>query len=411
MTSTQAQHLIANGYVIVRIIDTDAVSMMKKSFIKMLKSFPEYKITNGLQYSKTGFGALATPSSFHHIFVRALRLRAYTLVYSLLKEYDTYELHGVKCKDNKWTGFKKAEQKEDKTRLHPRHLHEIMDRVMVRNIGQSPVKESVHQDISPCFEGDTVFGGWIAFTHQKARLVPKSQRTFVADSKGFAKIAGEKQKEFEGKLETITIPAGCMLVMNQTLIHEVASGVVKNEPILRLFTGWRLTYDTKSLLEKSSKMGAQSRQHGDGSAQNLEEIMRSMAVPKIPSNQMPSMFNVRNIDDTKQKLKFKQWMDTYIDPKLRTEVHHYSADYGKRDAAKRPLAGSVKMDNVVPLFMPPLNVLKKRLTYNPKKWNRYFPEYNEVEVNILKPHKHDSINMGKLHEHLDKMILDSLNFE
>ena len=79
-----------------------------------------------------------------------------------------------------------------------------------------------------------------------------------------------------------------------------------------------------------------------------------MAVPKIPSNQLPAMYNVRNVDDKKQredgKHSLRWWMDTYIAPELLTEQDYYSLSYGTpktgqdEDPAKTDLRGTLRMD-------------------------------------------------------------------
>lgn len=394
--STNATSLLEDGYVVLQLYNHDELQYMKERFVRTLRSLPEYNADTGggMQYSKTGFGALGVASSFHNAFVRAVRLRAYSEAEPLLREYDMLDPQGVSCRGTSWSGFESAETGTDGHRKHPRMLHEIVDRMLVRDRGQMAGSEPVHQDVSPCFPGDTVFGGWVAFTPQRARLVPGSHRHFEADAKGFARI--DNRPGPDGKrpftTEEVEIPAGCMLIMHQTIVHEVAGKTNRGEPILRLFTGWRLTHDSETLLEKVTKMGAAARIHGNGAAQQLNRVLDDMAVPKIPSNQMPYTYNVRNIDSDDQRPGLRAWFDRYIDPNLLTEREVYAGGgtkLARDDAAKeRPPPGSLKMDRMMARFAPPVAEMLE-MTHPPSRMQAWYEDlqpYSDIERFILTPH-------------------------
>lgn len=93
--------------------------------------------------------------------------------------------------------------------------------------------------------------------------------------------------------------------------------------MLRLFVGWRLTLDSEDLLSKSIK-NRNSRQDSDGSAQILSDLLRSQSVPKVPSNQLPSLYNLRTIDYPKQQPGLNAWITKYIKPEyiLRLKMNY-----------------------------------------------------------------------------------------
>lgn len=419
MASSLESQLIRDGYVVIRLYADDELRRMQDLYVRTLRSLPEYKASApGMQYSKTGFGALGTASSFHNAFVRAVRLRAYAEAEGLLRAYDKLDPTGLECAPNRdgtrrWTGFQTARVDEAGRRLIPRNLHEVVCRMIVRAPDQAPSKESMHQDVSPCNDGDTIFGGWVAFSDQTARLAPGTQNEVSADPKGFSKIDVATAPY---RTQEIPVPAGCMLIMRQTIVHEIAPNPVKGAPMLRVSTGWRLTYDeSDTLLEKAGRLG-NPRQDGRGAPQSHAAMIQSMAVPKIASNQMPSMYNVRNVDDARQREGLRDWFDSYITEELLTEREYYSRDYakGKRDAQgndvpERALAGTLKMDRMMPLFAP--SIEQMLAMPNPPErlamWYANLPAYMPVELQIIKPHRMGTVEMGALFDEV-RTLIDSI---
>ena len=95
-----AAALRERGYLVMPLFDATEIDEMKELYRRTLKNLPEYTRSYdpaNMQYSKTGFGALGAPSTFHNSFVRYARLRAYKLIAPILFEFDRLDLKGVSC--------------------------------------------------------------------------------------------------------------------------------------------------------------------------------------------------------------------------------------------------------------------------------------------------------------------------
>ena len=139
-----ATQLNDEGYIVVPIFTKIEVDNLRLIFLKTLEGFPEYNkhVTQEYQYSKTGFGTLATASSFHNPFVRYIRIILYQRLFPIFQHFDTICLKAIACDPNKpgkIIGFQ--------NRHRPRQLHQLLDRMLVRVKGQSPSVESWHQDL------------------------------------------------------------------------------------------------------------------------------------------------------------------------------------------------------------------------------------------------------------------------
>jgi hypothetical protein len=343
-----------------------------------LHSLPEYNQTAEVQtefrYSKTGFGALATASSFHNPFVRSLRLLAFQRLLPVFQAFDKICQKGIYTEGGgKVHGLRERQKSEDGTTLVPRMFHELIDRMLVRVSGHTVPEESWHQDMSYAVDGDSVFGGWIAFTDQKFSVNPGSHNLDICNSNGgFATIAkrSELYQQCVEQRHLRNVPAGHILIMNQTILHEVVPAKIpRGNKFLRLFTGWRLTYDEDDLLSKATK-NSNPRQDGPGNAQDLEEVLSEQMVPKIPSNQLPSLFNVRSVDDSNQQPGLHEWLSKYIRADLLRAEHEHTFFKDKKRLRE------VKFPHPLPpLFMPSLTEMGAK----------YCP-YQSVEKFILQPH-------------------------
>ena len=135
--------------------------------------------------------------------------------------------------------------------------------------------------------------------------------------------------------------------------------------MMRLFVGWRLTFAKKSLLDYAHKQ-KNVQQDLRGEPQSLADVIDMQMVPKIPSGQMPSMYNTKNVDMPAQHDSMRLWIDSYMNPDLLRDVMFAGSNKEKN---------GIKFPNAPPLHMPSLHFLGKM--YSP---------YTEQERFIMEPH-------------------------
>eukprot|EP00854_Cymbomonas_tetramitiformis_P001200 gene1200-1773_t len=226
-----AQRLVTKGFAVVRLFERERTEALYETFKRSLRELPEYKSScGGWRYCKTGFGALGVASSFHNHFVREMRLKAHARVAPIMAEVDKMDLMRAHVKDIPHARFKRR-FKGYRRKLDiegPRKLHQLLDRMLVRTENQTPTPESWHQDT--------------------ASLIPETQHLHTPAA-GFAKISDDVLRKIAPRVEAVEIPRGCLLIMNQSVVHEVVAKKSVSDPMCRLFTGWRLTYDDRTLLE------------------------------------------------------------------------------------------------------------------------------------------------------------------
>ncbi|KAK3289579.1 hypothetical protein CYMTET_3016 [Cymbomonas tetramitiformis] len=168
------------------------------------------------------------------------------------------------------------------------------------------------------------------------------------------------------RARTVEIPRGCLLIMNQSVVHEVVARRITSDPMCRLFTGWRLTYDDCTLLEAENRQ-PNSRQDGFGSAQSIDSVIDDMAVPKLPSNQLPAMYNVRNVDDTNQREGLRSWCAGHVQEALLVVTPKY------KDGIRLKTPRSLKPGQVwkIPeLHAPSISELRQRSRLSPGDFDR-----------------------------------------
>eukprot|EP01036_Dinobryon_divergens_P031614 gene31614-41047_t len=385
-----AEDLNTHGFVVIKLLTDDELIVLRNQFEDTLHALPEYnhtaEVRSESRYSKTGFGALATASSFHNPFVRYLRLLAFQRLLPVFQEFDKICQKGIYTQGNgKINGLRERQKNEDGIFV-PRMFSELADRMLVRVHGHTVPAESWHQDVSYAVNGDTIFGGWIAFTDQKFSVNPGTHHLETCLSNGgFSPIkkGSELFERCNQQRQLRDIPAGHILVMNQTIVHEVVSiKIPLDTKILRLVTGWRLTYDETDLLCKSIH-NSNSRQDSSGEPQMLEQVLSEQMVPKIPSNQLPSLYNVRSVDTPAMQSGLNDWVSKYIRADL-LEAEHENTFF-KSSKRKRQREGgdegkvgtkAIKYPYPLPpIFMPSLKAMG----------TMYCP-YQDVEKFILQPH-------------------------
>lgn len=392
----QAAQLLRSGYVVLRVFPQDQLERHRRNFDAALRNLREYR-QQGLppdswQYAKTGFGALATPSSYHNEAVRYMRLAAHERAIDTLRAYDAMQPYGLCGRDPRapWNATDLVERpRAQNGRLRPRRVQMLVDRMVVRVAGQRPGAESWHRDVAYTGEDDavTVFGGWLALTDQKASLVPGTHME-VPGPVGFASLQPDAARKAERNKQAVEVPAGCLLVMHQNIVHEVVSTPhTGDDRMRRLFTGWRLTYGRRPLCEFEIPRGdgrgtrMKKRRDGPSFSQSLDETLLNQAGFKLPSDQFPDVYNEKGVDMPVQHAGLRRWLDTYIRKELFGPI--LAAD-GSR----------VKFDGGA----PPRHMLPMASTQEGTKWQGMnvrtiaaktgqapYPPYEAVEAAILRP--------------------------
>ena len=238
------KELVETGICVVPISKSKRmIKILNGKYMRVIGELPEFKTQGGLKVLG-GFGALGTASSFHHPYIRNLRRYLYDKVSHIFKE-------------------------------DPRKLEFVIDRAMFRPPGQSPTAETWHRDEAPdALLDDTVYGGWYNLDVEENQVfscIPGTH-TEVQGHGGFSKIPKEMKKELDSKSQKIIIPPGHMIIFNENIVHEV-NPHKKKYTMVRLFTGWRLTNSTDSLIP------------------DLSKILEDQSVVPIKSKQMPRMYS------------------------------------------------------------------------------------------------------------------------
>lgn len=241
-----AQQLYANGFVT---IPTAAPQpLLGALFDQALLELPEY-LPDAPSYALGGFGALGTPSSFHHPHVRALREVAYAHALPVFRALRSITNPAFK-------------------------LEHLVDRMLFRAPGVHPTRECFHRDTCPdASKGDFIFGGWLNLdaVAQTFSAVPGSHTPGENHGQGFDVVGKEEQQQYRAAARRITVPPGHLLIFFENIVHEV-EGTAAPHAVARLFTAFRLTCCDAPLVR------------------NVEELLQAQAVIPLKSGQVPPMF-------------------------------------------------------------------------------------------------------------------------
>lgn len=217
------------------------------------------------QFVLGGFGALGNPSSFHHPAIRQLR-----------GQFQRF-LH-AKCSE-----------------LFPgRYFTFLPDRFCIRRAGDSIRSEQWHRDQS--FADATIYGGWANLDMnitQHFRFVPSSHLA-ASEGGGFVKYSDD---DIAIRACTIAVPPGHLLIFNETLLHEIKGGKIK-ETSFRLFLKFAVTLEPREFYPE------------------LVEVLRDQGVPLIGGSQRPPMFARLHWCNWQDKIaRFSEGIvDCFIDP-------------------------------------------------------------------------------------------------
>ena len=310
---SELNQLYRTGVVAIPILNEEELLVEQRGYLETLRQFPEYKrhpdnpdlTPNGEQliYVLGKFAALGNPASFHSLWVRRLRLKAYRVV----RERILLPLIKSRLAHRFANGFTEM----------------LCDRLMHRLPGQAPEAESFHRDVIPSEfidESDEIFGGWINLdsTDQKFSAVRGSHLGVSLHSlrPGFARVPSEQiplvkpyATKSNGPFGPILCPPGHMIVFPQYIVHQVM-GIPAPHIMKRLFTGWRMCTTPDTL--------------HPGKIPRLQ----AQAIMPLPSNQLPPMFSQHH---------GSAWMNREFHPIARNDPIEYSTGGWLRETLKETL--------------------------------------------------------------------------
>lgn len=219
-----SEQLEINGVCVVT-NDTFSDPRCREQLLEEATKFPEF-LPGTTKFVMGGFAALANPASFHNPTVRRFREWAMAIVIDKVFSETVAKKKAIDSRD--W----KLEQK--------------VERMTIRQPGETPSKESWHRDEAKIMTTpyDVVFGGWINLdpTPQFFSCVLGSHNTGVNTNGGFVKVSKEESKRIKDQdLSTkIEIPPGGILIFQENVVHEVLAKKL-NHRMVRLHTAWRVT--------------------------------------------------------------------------------------------------------------------------------------------------------------------------
>jgi hypothetical protein len=316
-----AASLAEHGYTVVQVYGERDVAEVRRTFEHTLFShMPEYNkdpatgrvpVAPGERHPllvRGGFGALGNPSSFHAPIMRRMRRDAHAVAVPI---------------------FRMLANVVDRTDRSDRWLEQLMDRARVLTPGASITAESWHRDRTPATkinkamgaevvqEDDLIYGGWLALDGPQrfsgVRGSHKEPRN-DGDKRGFAPLSAEEKAKYGALRDQagddwyVQIPAGHMLIFQQEMIHEVVGGKYGSHlpPSYRLFTGWRLTRSTHSMIGVSARA--------------INRFFDWQEVPSIKSDQHPPMYpDMPWSSTTASRTGLARWSATTFQPCLLQE--------------------------------------------------------------------------------------------
>lgn len=339
MEEDAATDLARHGVAVLPMLcETTELAAVNAHLFRCMDEFPEYAVKGRhTQRVLGGFGALGNPSSFHHPFVRKLRRDIKKRIADRL--FRPYARHRY------------GEQRAQTVRLE-----KLFDRLCVRNktLFGSVSGELWHRDTYDAKKGlrplprtlpsstgdddaaeeDLLFGGWLNLDVQTTQVflgllgshhhplgeMPTQQAGFApiarsahatldAQLKAQATQDAGERLRFDARTGGILVPPGHAIVFRHAIVHKVAappppSRLQMDEAqltSLRLFCAYRLTTESSPLFA------------------NTLDVMRSGAVPHLPSGQIPPMFSQNHYTffASPKTDKYRTWAErTFVDAVL-----------------------------------------------------------------------------------------------
>jgi len=321
-----------DGAVTVRVCSFAEAVSLGAALVAACCEFPEF--LPGARYPALGgFGALGTPSSFHHPLVRRCRALCLPAAAALFRQYirsgENQGSGGVSlggrlkarrsggCTDRASCpsgGATSGRGDEPGAVREPARdsggaggigqvrLELLWDRLCWRRKGTMISSETMHRDVAEfALPGDEIFGGWLNLDSapQYFQAVPGSQHHRAHGGTGFCR---ERKDATTGAgMRRIEVPPGNLLVFYQKILHEIPGQKISRDS-LRLFVGWRLTRSAASLQDVAAR--------GREGVPDTEAVIRTQAVPLLPSGQQIPMYAKSHL--LFWPLRLKQWSDANI---------------------------------------------------------------------------------------------------
>ena len=270
------------------------------------------------------FGAIATPSSFHHPVIRRIRL---TAAEEIRKRFPSFH---------------------SSNGMELSKMQMLFDRLGVRvptskEWGGGKISgESWHRDQAPeeiMEPGDQILGGWVNLNLdvvQRFVCIPETHQR--AEGSGFLRsFTAEEKKNFNQTKVTIEVPPGHAILFFQHIIHKVLSYTIEKREV-RLFLGVRFTNSDTSLFD-------------------YEKAIRGQGVPPLPSGQIPRLYERMHLVHWRDKIK--KWTESFI-PEMK--------------------------DDQYKVGLPPVSKSLRQLSEESGE-NLMWPEYKEYDKAILRPFK------------------------
>ena len=323
---TPLKTLQREGYVVVDVLSAAEVSEYRDRIRSELASDPYFRSSPGV-LTMGGFGALATPHSFHIGGVRKLC--------SLIDRQVAPQVF--------------ADYLKTPGNLIAQHK----DRTLHRTASQTPSKESWHRDESPGDDKGVIFGGWVnlSTTSDTMSLCPRTHTLEVAQggSDGFATIPKERHAHYKSIRQRIEVKPGQWILFYENIVHEVFAPTpkVRRERglLTRLFVGYELTTRTTPLDPE------------------LMPTLQKLETPRIKSGQQPRVYS-------RMHLVFH--LDKVVDWSLNVHDRHcfeYTVKSGKRQGEVHRIAKACPARDGLPSLCAP---------------------YTEEELAMFVPHTYES---------------------
>lgn len=264
-----ADRLLSEGFVVVPFADATHLAALRAGFDRVLTQAPEFRDADvhdaTCKFVQGGFGALGTPTSFHHPIVR----RAREEMMAAVVESHVLPLGG-------------------------RKLEMTFDRIVFRRAGQAPTKESLHRDEAPtASDGDDVFGGWLNLdlAAQWFHCCPRTHVEVGTQNKGFAKIRDPALvQRHKAGLRRVAVAPGHILIFYERIVHEVAP-VKATCDMRRIHAGWRLTHSDEPLFGRDA----------------TDAWIGDQAVPRLKSGQEPTVFPAAHANFSRHWDGLQRW--------------------------------------------------------------------------------------------------------
>ena len=177
------------------------------------------------------------------------------------------------------------------------NLEQLFDRVLIRPAGKQITGETMHRDEAKgAKDSDHIFGGGVNLdkTPQTFNFCPQSHILdgTVKKQNGFAKIEADTDEYnfYDGRMRQVKIPSGALLIFYEHIVHEICTSCLQYET-MRMFFGWRLTFDSEPLFGMPY----------------LKNVLSDQAVPKLKSGQTPPMYPKMTISQPKRWSELEEW--------------------------------------------------------------------------------------------------------